>query len=111
MSNIIVLGVTGASQPSYSIQLKREGTVINLATASAVNIYIVKAKTGEVMNTGATNANISNAAQGIVILDYTTTVFDEETRYIGEVKITRPTGVEKLRDTIQFPIRQQLSDL
>lgn len=106
MSDIIILGVEDNNSPSYRIQLKREGTIIDLTNVTRVDIKIIKARNGLIMNPTTTQCSLADKPNGIIVFSYDSTVFDEGARYVGEVSIDGET----LHDTLQLPIRGKWSN-
>jgi hypothetical protein len=80
--------VVGNENPSLEIQLKRDNVIIDLTTATNVDLILKNARTQAIVNTGRQTCNITQPASGIVEYDQETGDFTESGTYIGDVEVT-----------------------
>lgn len=103
---ITLLTVVGNTDPTEAIILKRDGIIIDLTSATGVDMIIKNAETLVVVNSGHQACTINApATSGSISYEPVSTDFATAGRYLGSVKITRPSGVETLVEEVVFIAR------
>lgn len=99
--------VVGNTNPSNQLTLDRDGTVIDLTSATSVILIITKELTGTVTNSGNQTCTISGTpTTGIVTYAPASTDFPTAGRYIGDVKITYANSkTEIINEVVIFVAR------
>lgn len=81
--------VVGNTNPILSLTLERDGTIIDLTSATAVILIISKELTATVTNSAAQTCSISGTpTTGVITYAPATTDFPSAGRYLGDVKVT-----------------------
>lgn len=107
MSQKILL-VEDNTAPNIVITLKRDGSAIDLTSASSVELFINK--DGVITNTGHTSCTITTPASGIVTYTPQAADFATAASYQAEVKITyADASVETVYEKFTIKARTKLS--
>jgi hypothetical protein len=97
--------VAGNTAPDYAITCTRDGTDIDLSSASAVNINIYSKVSKAQTNAGHTAATITTAASGLISYRAQAADFPSRGKYAGDIVITWGTGTEILYGQAVWKVR------
>lgn len=104
---VIIQATVGNLAPSYAFTLKRNGTIINLATATSVVMNIINPRTDAITGSGV-SCVVLDAANGLVQYSPLAAHFPTGGRYWGEFKITYSGALpETLNKYVDFVIRNK----
>lgn len=110
MTQQIYRTTVGNTSPSIQVVVKRNGVVIDLTSATNVDLAIRRESTGLTTNTGHQSCTITTAASGIVTYTPQAGDFSFEGRYLGDVKVTfSGGGIEHIYELLLVLARPGIS--
>jgi hypothetical protein len=93
--------------PDYVITCTRDGSAIDLTTASAVTLIIKNSASGTITQTGKA-ATITSATTGVITYRADATDFPSAGTYLADINITWSTGTEILYSQAKFKVRSKI---
>ncbi len=101
--------VQNNTAPSYVITCQRDGTAIDLTSAS-VELILEEKSSGDITNTGHQSCTVTSASSGIISYTAESTDFPNKGTYIGDIKVTYSGGgFEILYQQAKWKVRQKIS--
>ncbi len=97
--------VAANTAPDYQITCTRDGTDIDLSSASAVAVIIYNKSTKLQTNSGHTTATITTAASGLITYRAQSGDFPSKGKYAADVSVTWSTGSEILYSQAVWQVR------
>jgi hypothetical protein len=95
--------------PAYTITCTRDGTALDLTSATTVTLIIQNKSTGTITQVGKA-ATITTAASGIITYTADATDFPLKGTYVADIKVTYNNGgIEILYNQAKFKVRQKIS--
>lgn len=95
--------------PSYAITCTRNGTAIDLTSATSVVLIIKNKTTGTITQTGK-EATITTAASGIIAYAADATDFPSAGKYVADIVVTYSGGgVERLYGQATWKVRAKIA--
>jgi len=102
-ANFLIVAANTA--PDYQITCTRDGTDIDLSTASAVDVLIYNKSTKLQTNSGHTTATITTASAGLITYRAQAVDFPSKGKYVADIKITWSSGTEILYSQAVWKVR------
>lgn len=108
MARINFYIVEDNTAPDYVITCTRQGTAIDLSTASTVEL-IIQRTSDSTITQAAKEATISDASAGEITYTADATDFPSAGTYVADIKITYASGgVEILYNQARFKVRSKI---
>lgn len=97
--------VAANTAPDYQITCTRDGTDIDLTSASAVDAIIYNKATKLQTNSGHTTATITTPASGLITYRAQAGDFPSKGKYVADIRVTWATGTEILYGQAVWKVR------
>lgn len=94
--------------PAYAITCTRDGTAIDLSSASAVTLKIQRKSDGTITQASKA-AVITTAASGLISYTADATDFPAKGTYVADIIVTWATGTEILYGQARWKVRTKIS--
>src|SRR3990167_95700 len=94
--------------PDYVITCTRDGTAIDLTTASAI-VLIIQRKSDSTITQAGKAATITTAASGIITYRADATDFPSAGLYVADIVITWSSGTEILYGQARWKVRTKIA--
>lgn len=95
--------------PSYAITCTRAGAVLDLSTATSVELIIKNKGTGVITQAGKA-ATITSATTGVISYEAESTDFPSAGKYVADIKVTYSGGgVEILYGQCTWKVRAKIA--
>lgn len=100
--------VAGNTAPAFAITCTRDGTAIDLSSASSVTLKIQKKSDGTITQASG-SATITTAASGIISYTAQSTDFPTAGTYVADITINWGSGTEILYSQARWKVRAAIS--
>lgn len=95
--------------PSYTITCLRDGTALDLSSATDVSLIIQRKSDGTITQAGK-SATITTAASGIITYAADVTDFPSAGNYAADIKVTYSGGgIERLYNQAKWKVRTKIA--
>ena len=97
--------VAANTAPDYAITCTRNGTDIDLSSASSVNVLLYNKSSKAQTNTGHTTATVVTASAVLISYRAQAGDFPTKGKYVADIQVTWSTGTEILYNQATFKVR------